>query len=77
MNNVTIPLPDDLVEFLDAMVVANQAETRTGLVRRVLSQWRDDAILATVREAKKEYKCGKYHEGDLRTIVQQAKERGL
>lgn len=73
MTNVTIPLPDDLVSFLDTMVAANQSETRAGLVRRVLADWRDDAILAAVREARDEYARGKHLEGDLRTLVKRVR----
>ncbi len=74
MTNITIPLPDDLVAFLDTMVATNQAETRAGLVRRVLADWRDEAILAAVREAKSEYKKREYYEGDIRKLVKKLKK---
>lgn len=69
MTHITIPLPEDLVSFLDTMVENNLADSRAGLVRRILANWRDDEILAAVQEAKDEYKRGEYYEGDLRTIV--------
>ncbi len=77
MTHITIPLPDDLVSFLDDMVAANKAESRAGLVRRVLVQWREEAILDAVREAKEEYAHGKYLEGDLRALVKRVRSSGL
>jgi Arc/MetJ-type ribon-helix-helix transcriptional regulator len=75
MTNITIPLPDDLLAFLDDMVVTNQAESRAGLVRRVLADWRETAILSAVRDAKEEFDRGEYLEGDLRKLVARVKKR--
>lgn len=77
MTNITIPLPDDLITFLDDMVATHQAETRAGLVRRVLAEWRDEAILSAVRDAKDEYSRGKYLEGDLRSLVKKVRRGTL
>lgn len=74
MTNITIPLPDDIVSFLDTMVATHQSETRAGLVRRVLSEWRDDSILNAVSEARLEYTQGKYFEGDIRTLVKKVRK---
>jgi metal-responsive CopG/Arc/MetJ family transcriptional regulator len=74
MRNVTIPLPDTLISYLDAQVDAHEADSRAGLIRRIIARHRETEILAAWREALEEHERGTTFHGNLRTLVKGFKD---
>ncbi|NBV76636.1 hypothetical protein EBR66_00500 [bacterium] len=69
MRNVTIPLPKDLLAYLDEQVASHQADTRAGLIRRIIAQHRENELVTVWRQAQEERRAGKTVRGNLRDIL--------
>ncbi len=69
MTNVTVPLSEALLEFVDRQVSDHKADSRAGFIRRLIAQKIEDEILAAHLEALREYKEGKTLKGNLRDYI--------
>ena len=66
MTNVTVPLPESLLEFVDRQVNEHKADSRAGFIRRLIAERIENEILEAHIEAVKEYRSGKLYTGSLR-----------
>jgi Arc/MetJ-type ribon-helix-helix transcriptional regulator len=66
MTNVTVPLPESLLEFVDRQVDEHKADSRAGFIRRLIAEKRENNILEAHLEAVKEYREGKTLKGNLK-----------
>lgn len=69
MSTISVPLPEELIEALDSEVLLHRADSRAGLIRRIIADWRETQILSLHRKGLDEYKKGEYFEGDLDELV--------
>ena len=66
MTNVTVPLPESLLEFVDRQVGEHKADSRAGFIRRLIAEKLEHDLLEAHLDAVKEYREGKTLKGDLR-----------
>jgi metal-responsive CopG/Arc/MetJ family transcriptional regulator len=66
MTNVTVPLPESLLEFVDRQVDAHKADSRAGFIRRLIASELENDIYEAHLEAVDAYKKGKTLKGNLR-----------
>lgn len=69
MTNVTVPLSESLLEFVDAQVDEHKADSRAGFIRRLIAERRENDLLEAHIEATKEFKQRKTLKGNLRDYV--------
>lgn len=69
MTNVTVPLSDSLLEFVDRQVDEHKADSRAGFIRRLIALQIENEILEAHIEAVEEYRKGKTLKGDLRDYI--------
>ena len=69
MTNVTVPLSESLLEFVDRQVDEHKADSRAGFIRRLIAEKREHDTLEAHLEAMKEYKSGKTLKGNLRDYI--------
>ena len=69
MTNVTVPLSESLLEFVDRQVDEHKADSRAGFIRRLIAEKLEADILEAHLEAVKEYREGKTLKGDLRDYI--------
>ena len=69
MTNVTVPLSESLLEFVDRQVDEHKADSRAGFIRRLIAEKRENDLLEAHLEAVKEYRQGKTIKGNLRDYV--------
>jgi len=69
MTNVTVPLSESLLEFVDRQVDEHKADSRAGFIRRLIAEKREHDILEAHLEAMGEYRRGKTLKGNLRRYV--------
>jgi Arc/MetJ-type ribon-helix-helix transcriptional regulator len=69
MTNVTVPLSDSLLEFVDRQVDEHKADSRAGFIRRLIAEKRENDILEAHLEAVDEYRKGKLYTGSLRKFM--------
>ncbi len=66
MTNVTVPLSESLLEFVDRQVEDHKADSRAGFIRRLIAERCEHDVLEAHLEAVKEFRQGKTMKGDLR-----------
>jgi len=69
MTNVTVPLSDSLLEFVDAQVDAHKADSRAGFIRRLIADKREHDVLEAHIEALQEHRSHKTLKGPLRDYI--------
>jgi Arc/MetJ-type ribon-helix-helix transcriptional regulator len=65
MTTITIPLNDNLNDFIDEQVRLGNASSKADLVRRAIQNFKEDEFVKKVLAAKQEIKEGKALKGDL------------
>jgi len=73
MTNVTVPLSESLLEFVDQQVEEHKADSRAGFIRRLIAEKQEYDLLEAHLEAVQEYRSGKTLKGDLRTYISKKK----
>lgn len=73
MTNVTVPLSESLVEFIDRQVEEFKADSRSGFIRRLIAEKLEEDTLAAHLAAVAEFRRGTTLKGDLRDYM---KKRG-
>ena len=66
MTNVTVPLSESLLEFVDRQVDDHKADSRAGFIRRLIAERIENEILEAHIEAVEAYRQGKTLRGNLR-----------
>ena len=73
MTTLSIPVPNDLENFITRMVKEGRAANKADVVRRALQRFSEDDAVETVLRAEREFAEGKGMRGDLRTILKKIK----
>jgi metal-responsive CopG/Arc/MetJ family transcriptional regulator len=66
MTNVTVPLSEGLLEFVDRQVDEHKADSRAGFIRRLIASQLENEIFEAHVEAVEVYRQGKTLKGNLR-----------
>ena len=69
MTNVTVPLSESLLEFVDRQVDEHKADSRAGFIRRLIAEKLENDILEAHFEAVEEYRKGTLYTGSLRKFM--------
>ena len=73
MTTLSVPVSQDLLDFINRMVESGEAETKAGVVRRALRKYAEDEMFKQILVSQKEIKEGKILRGDLREILKKIK----
>lgn len=65
MSTLSIPINQELEDFIDGMIKENRAENKAELVRRALYKFKEDQLLSEILEAEQNIKDGQVYTGDL------------
>ena len=69
MTTISVPLPKDLLDFVDKQIKNGVVENRSQAVRRALREMRQSSEFKDVLEALGDVKHGRVYEGDLDEII--------
>ena len=69
MSTISVPLPQNLENFVNDMVARGQAPNKAEVVRRALDKYAEDQAVEMVMQSMREYKEGKILEGDLDELL--------
>ena len=69
MTNVTVPLSESLLAFIDQQVSEYRADSRAGFIRRLIAEKIENDILEAHVAALKEHRAGTTLKGDLRDLT--------
>ncbi len=65
MNTITIPITNELNDFIENQVKIGEASSKADLVRRAIQKMKEDVFIEHILQAKKEAAAGKLLKGDL------------
>jgi len=65
MTTISIPITNELNEFIDEQVELGKVASKAELIRRAIIKFKDDEFITSILKAKQEIKEGKALVGDL------------
>lgn len=65
MTTISIPLSNELNQFIEEQVKLGNAANKAELIRRAIIKFKEDQFINTILKAKQEVKEGKVLTGDL------------
>lgn len=69
MATISVPLQNDLIEFIDNMILDHKAETKAEVVRMALRRMEEEEAFNSILRSEQDFKDGKFKSGDLRKII--------
>lgn len=69
MSTISVPLPHNLIEFIDEMIRRGVASNKAELIRRALVRFAEEEAIEAVLRSEQELRDGKILRGDLRKIA--------
>lgn len=73
MTTISVPLPKDLLIFIDSVITSGEAENRAQAVRKAIRKMREQIEINEILDASRQIKNGQVYKGDLKTILKQRK----
>jgi len=75
MTTISVPIPENLVDFINQMVASGEAETKAEVVRQALRKYAEEEVFASVLRSRQEIKEGKVLSGDLVDLVKEFRKQ--
>jgi putative addiction module CopG family antidote len=69
MTTISVPLTENLENFINNMVESGEAETKAEVVRRALRQYAEEEVVKSVMKSRRDIAEGKVFSGDLVELV--------
>ena len=73
MTTITVPINEELQNFIQSELNSGRSESKVHVVRYALQRLAEERALESLREAERDIKEGKVYKGDLRKIVSKMK----
>jgi putative addiction module CopG family antidote len=69
MTTISVPLTENLENFINNMVESGEAETKAEVVRRALRQYAEEEVVKSVMKSRRDIAEGKVFSGELMELV--------
>ena len=69
MTTLSIPMPEDLIKFIDTFIASGEAENRAQAIRKAVRKMREQVEVNEIFEASRQIKQGLSFSGDLQDIL--------
>jgi len=69
MNNITIPVQKEHLDFIDSLIEKGDFDNRSQFIRNAIKKLIEEREIAEILEASKLAKMGEAFEGDLDELV--------
>ena len=69
MTNISIPMPKEMLEYIDKQVKSGEFDNRSQFVRRSVKKMIEEKEIEEILGASREAKMGLVFEGDLDELV--------
>ncbi|MEY2664595.1 MAG: hypothetical protein RIT04_403 [Candidatus Parcubacteria bacterium] len=71
MTTISVPIPSDLLKFIDDFISSGEAENRAQAIRKAVRKMREQVEINEIFEASQQIKQGISYTGDLNDILKQ------
>jgi putative addiction module CopG family antidote len=75
MTTISVPIPENLAEFIDEMIKGGSAETKAEVVRMALKKLAEEEAIRSVLRSRQDIKEGKVVSGDIKEIVRDYRKK--
>lgn len=73
MTTISVPMPKDLLDFVDSIIHSGEAENRAQAIRKAIRKMREQNEINEILEASRQVKNGLVYTGDLKEILKNRK----
>lgn len=73
MTTLSIPMPKDLLEFIDRIIYSGEVENRAQAVRKAIRTMREQVEINEIFEASRQVRQGLAYTGELKDILKKRK----
>ena len=73
MTTISVPIPKDLLDFVDSVIASGEAENRAQAIRKAIRKMREQVEIAEIFEASRQIEQGLGYTGDLKAIIKNRK----
>lgn len=73
MTTISVPMPKDLLEFVDSFIASGEAENRAQAIRKAIRKMREQIEINDIFEASRQVQQGFAYTGDLKDILKKRK----
>lgn len=75
MINITTPIPQDMIEYIDNQIGVGEFDNRSQFVRKAIRKMIEEKELSDIFEATNQITIDEFYTGDLETIVKNRKTK--
>jgi len=73
MTTISVPMPKDLLQYIDSVIKSGEADNRAQAVRKAIRKMREQTEVNDILEASHQIKIGVSHTGNLSKILKKRK----
>lgn len=73
MTTISVPMPKDLLEFVDSIIFSGEAENRAQAIRKSVRKMREHVEINEIFEASRQVREDLVYTGDLKEIIKKRK----
>ena len=73
MTTISVPLPKDLLDFVDSIITSGEAENRAQAIRKAIRKMREQGEINDIFEASRQIQQGVFYDGELKDILKKRK----
>lgn len=73
MTTISVPMPKDLLDFVDRIITSGEAENRAQAIRKAIRKMREQVEINDIFEASRQIQQGLSYTGDLKEILKNRK----
>ncbi|MFA6463643.1 MAG: type II toxin-antitoxin system ParD family antitoxin [Candidatus Paceibacterota bacterium] len=75
MTTISVPIPQNLEDFINRMIESGEAETKAEVVRYALRKYAEDEVITSVLQSRREIEEGKVLSGNLKDLVKEFRKQ--
>ncbi len=73
MTNVTIPMPKEMLDYIDKQIKNGEFDNRSQFIHRSVKKMMEQREIDEILESSKEAKNAQFYTGDLKKIIESRK----
>jgi len=73
MTTISIPMPSELLDFIDRIILSGEVENRAQAVRKAVRRMQEQIEIDEIFEASRQIQKGISYKGNLKDILKQRK----
>ena len=73
MTTISVPMPDDMLSFIDSIISSGDVENRAQAIRKAVRKMQEQMEINDILQASQDVNKGIFYSGDLKEIIKKRK----